>query len=93
MGEFQAPPFFGKIYFLAKKFQGNFFGISIISPAINLLEGWDISHLKSENRSSVWSTKTFLNDIREVSYEQNNMEYKISKQCSILKSETAVIYE
>ena len=69
--------------------------ISIISPAINMLEGWDISHLKGEIHSSVWSTKTFLNHIRELRYKQNNMEYKISnnEQYYILKSDTAAIYE
>ena len=77
-------------------FKKNFtLGISIISPAINMLEGWDISHLKGEIHSSVWSTKTFLNDIRELRYKQNNMEYKISnnEQYYILKSDTAAIYE
>ena len=66
-----------------------------LSLAINMLEGWDISHLKGEIHSSVWSTKTFLNDIRELRYKQNNMEYKISnnEQYYILKSDTAAIYE
>ena len=83
-------------FLLYRVFQKNFtLGISIISPAINMLEGWDISHLKGEIYSSVWSTKTFLNDIRELRYKQNNMEYKISnnEQYHILKSDTAAIYE
>ena len=60
-----------------------------------MLEGWDISHLKGEIHSSVWSTKTFFNDIKELRYKQNNMEYKISnnEQYYILKSDTAAIYE
>ena len=29
---------------------------SLIYPAINMLEGWDISHLKGGIHSSVWST-------------------------------------
>ena len=58
-----------------------------------MLEGWDISHLKGEINSCVWSTKIFLNDIRELRYKQNNMEYKISnnEQYYILKSDTAAI--
>ena len=77
-------------------FKKNFtLGISVISPTINMLEGLDISHLKGEIHCSIWSTKTFLNDIRELRYKQNNMEYKISndEQYYILKSDTAVIYE
>ena len=37
----------------------------LMSPATNMLDGWDISHLKGGIRSSVWSTKTFLHNIRE----------------------------
>ena len=44
--------------FRYSKFQKTFtLGISIISPAINLLEGWDISHLKGGIHSSVLNTK------------------------------------
>ena len=58
----------------------NFFYFSIlISLAINMLEGWDISHLKVRIHSSVWSIKTFLYNIREPRYKQNNMEYKMSR--------------
>ena len=48
-------------------------------------------------RSSVWSTKTFLYDIRELRYQQNNMGYQISRilinsKSNIVKSDTAAIY-
>ena len=59
-------------------FKKNFtLGISIISPAINMLEGWDILHLKGGIHSSVWSTKIFLYNIREPRYNQNKIGYKI----------------
>ena len=47
--------------------------VCFISLAINMQVGWDICHLKGGIHSSVWSTKTFLYDIREPRYEQNNM--------------------
>ena len=51
----------------------------LISPATKMIDGWNIIHLKSEIHSSVWSTKTFLYDIRELSYMQNNIGYQISR--------------
>ena len=54
-------------------------GICLISLAINMLEGWDISHLKSGIHSSVCSTKRFLYNIRKQRYEQNNLGDKMSK--------------
>ena len=65
----------------------------IKSPATNILDDWDISHLKDRICSSVWSTKTFLYDIWELRYKQNNMCYHLSKivnieQSSVLKSDT-----
>ena len=39
-----------------------------ISLATNMLEGWDIIHCKGGIHSFVWSTKTFLYDIREPRY-------------------------
>ena len=64
--------------FAYRVFKKNFtLGISIISPAINMLEGLDILHLKGEIHSSVWSTKIFLYDIREPRYNQNKIGYKI----------------
>ena len=38
----------------------------LISPATNMIDNWNIIHLKNEIHSSVWSTKTFLYDIREL---------------------------
>ena len=53
-------------------------------------------HLKGEIHISAWSTKTFVFDIRELRYKQNNMGYQISRiindQSDILKSDTAAIY-
>ena len=54
-------------------------GISIISPVINMLEGWGTSHLKGGIYSSVWNTKIFLYDIREPRYKHNNVRYQISR--------------
>ena len=50
-----------------------------VYPAKNMLEGWYIFHLKGEIHSSVWSTKTFLYDFRELRYKQNNMGYQLSR--------------
>ena len=65
----------------------------LMSPATNML--WDISYLKGGTCSSVWSTKTFIYDIREPRYKQNNMGYQIlrnwiDEQSNFLKSDTAV---
>ena len=49
-------------------------------------EGWDIIHLKGEIHSSVWSTKTFLYDIREPRYKQIKMGYPITKVLDIGQS-------
>ena len=64
----------------------------LISLPTNILEGWDIFHLKGWIHSSVQCTKTFLYDIREPIYKQIKMGYQISKifdigQSSILKSD------
>ena len=44
------------------------------SLATNMLEGWDIIHWKGVIHSFVWSTKTFLFDIRKPRYKQIKME-------------------
>ena len=55
-------------------FKKNFtLDISIISPAINKLEGWDILDLKGGIHSSVLSTKTLLYDIRKPRCKQIKM--------------------
>ena len=41
----------------------------LIALATNMLEGWGIIHWKGGIHSFVWSTKTFLYDIRELRYE------------------------
>ena len=43
--------------------------VCLISLPTNMLEGWDIIHLKSGIHSSVWSTKTFLYNKREPRYK------------------------
>ena len=65
----------------------------LISLVRNMLEGWYIFHFKGGIDRSVWSTKTFFYDIRELRYKQNNMGYHISKilnfeQSSVLKTDT-----
>ena len=60
--------------------------------ATNRLEGLDIFHLKGEINSSIWSTKTFLYEIRKPRYKNIKMGYHISKflnigQSSVLKSD------
>ena len=68
------------------------FGLIPLAP--NMLDGWDIILVKGEIHSSVGSTKTFLYNIRELRYEQNNIGHQISRidQSHILKSDTAAIY-
>ena len=50
----------------------------LISLATNMLEGWDIIHLKGEIHSFVSSTKSFLYDIRELRYKLNSIRFKKS---------------
>ena len=69
----------------------------LISLATNMLEGWDIIHLKGEIHSSVWSAKIFLYDIREPRYKQIKMGYQISKisdigQSNILNSDVSYCF-
>ena len=64
----------------------------VIFLATNVPEGWEIIHLKGEVHCSVWSTKTFLYDIREPRYKEIKMGYQITKvldigQSSSLKSD------
>ena len=68
-------------------FKKNFtLDISIISPAINKLEGWDILELKGGIHSSILSTKTLLYDIREPRCKQIKMGYQIFKNLDIGQS-------
>ena len=50
-----------------------------VSLATNMLESWYIFHLEGRIHSSVWSTETFLYNIREIRYKQNNMRNQISR--------------
>ena len=47
----------------------------LISLATNMLESWDIIHWKGGIHSFLWSTKTFLYDIREPRYKQIKMGF------------------
>ena len=49
----------------------------LISLVRNILEGWYIFHFKGGIHRSIWSTKTFLYDIREPRYKLNNIGYHI----------------
>ena len=60
--------------------------LGLISLATNMLEGWDIIHLNSRIHSSVWTTKTFLYDIREARYKQIKIGSQISKLSDIGQS-------
>ena len=51
----------------------------LISPATNILEGWDIFHLKGDIHSFVLSTSSFLYDIGELRYKQNKIGYQIRR--------------
>ena len=58
----------------------------LISLSTNILEEWDIIHLKGKIHIYVLSTKTFLYNIREPRYDQIKMGYKISKILEIGQS-------
>ena len=49
--------------------------VFLISLVTNMLERWDIIHWKGGIHSFVWSTKSFLYNIKEPRYKQNNMGY------------------
>ena len=72
-----------KIQGVQKKMSRSF---CLTSPVIYILESWDIIHLKGGIHSFVWSTKTFLYDIREPRYKQIKMGYQISKCLNIGQS-------
>ena len=62
-----------------------------------MLEGLDIFHMKGGILRFIWSTKTFLYDIREPRYKQNNLGYQKSrdennKQFNVMESDIAAIY-
>ena len=52
----------------------------LISTATNMPEGWDIFHVKGGIRSSIWSAKTFLHDIRD---EVIAKQYRVSDFMSL----------
>ena len=59
----------------------------LIPLATNMLEGWNIIHWKGGIHGFIWSTKTFLYDIREPRYKQIKMGYQISKCLNIGQSQ------
>ena len=63
----------------------------------NMLDALYAPHLRVGFHSFAWSTKTFLYNIMEQRYEQNNMGYQISRildndPSNIFESDTAAIY-
>ena len=58
----------------------------LISLVRNILESWSIFHLKSGIHRSIWSTWTFLYNIRELRCKRNNKEYHTSKFLNIEQS-------
>ena len=68
----------------------------LISLATNMLESWDIFHLKGVSIGPSGVQKTFLYVLREPRYEKNKMKYQISKiwnndLSNIFKSNIAAI--
>ena len=53
--------------------------ITLIRQILRLETFWYIFNLKVGVHSFVWSTKTFLFDLRELRYKLNNIGYQISK--------------
>ena len=53
--------------------------ICLIPLAMNISEGWDISHFKGDILRHILSSNPFLYNKREPKYKQNNMEHQISK--------------
>ena len=51
----------------------------LIPQNLNILEDWDMIHLKGDIHRYVLSTSSFLCDIREPRYRQNNIGYQIIK--------------
>ena len=51
----------------------------LISVATNMLEGWELSNLKGEFQSSVWSTKTFLYRSKDI----NKLRLSLSVQLEL----------
>ena len=53
--------------------------VSLISPATSSLGSWDISQMKGDIYRYVLSTNSFLCNIGEPRYGQNNLGYQIIK--------------
>ena len=61
----------------------------LIPQNLNILEDWDMIHLKGDIHRYVLSTSSFLCDIRELRYNQKNMGYQISRnQYSVSNNST-----
>ena len=52
----------------------------LISLVTNNQESWDIFQMKDDIHRYVLSTVSFLSDIRELRYRQNNTGYQIIKK-------------
>ena len=55
----------------------------LISPTAISLESWEISQIKGDFHRYVLSTISFLSDIGERRYRQNNIGYQIIKKSYI----------
>ena len=51
----------------------------LITPATISLESWDISQMKGDIHRFIFSTISFLSDIGELRYRQNNTGYQVIK--------------
>ena len=76
LGQNQGAQYLTWIQGVQKKMRRSF---CLISLDTSILEGWDIMHWKVGIHGFIWSTKTFLYDIREPRYKQIKMGYQISK--------------
>ena len=60
----------------------------LISLAKNMLEGWNIFHLKCGIHRSVWSIKTFLYDIWGPRYKEIKIKRHLKHPLGFLETST-----
>ena len=69
-----------RIFESSEKTHEQDFGIlSWIAQDVNIVKSWDISQMKGDIHSYVLSTSSFLCDIGELRFRQNNTRYQIIK--------------
>ena len=89
-------PFTQKLFWNLDKAFANWATLTFvcsISPVTNMLKVWYTLHLKGRIHRFVWSTKTFLYNIREPRYKLNKIGYQISKvlyigESNVLRTDT-----